>query len=236
MDRIPDPAEALEYVTGGLVRARDLRSLGEFGWMPGMEGSTRVGAASLPGDTTGFLRRMADGDKAARDEVFRRLYTELHRIACRVASRSDRDGTLQATDLIGEAYGRLIRRPAEGWSGRGHFLATAARAMKQVLIDHVRAREAEKRGGGRARLGGLDLDQLAAVYEKRTGGLIRFDEELEELRREEPELAQVVDLRFFAGYPMEEIAELLGTSKRTVERRWDRARAWLCARLDRDFE
>lgn len=236
MDRIPDPAEALEHVTGGLVRARDLRSLGEFGWMPGMEGSTKVGTPALPGDTTGFLRRMADGDKAARDEVFRRLYTELHRIACRVAARSNRDGTLQATDLIGEAYGRLIKRPEEGWNGRGHFLATAARAMKQVLIDHVRARDAEKRGGATRRVGGLDLDQLAAVYEKRTGGLLRFDKELEELRREEPELAQVVDLRFFAGYPMAEIADLLGKKLRTVERRWVDARDWLQARLERDFE
>lgn len=195
-----------------------------------MEGTPSVGTPPS-GDTTEFLRRMADGDAAAREEVFRRLYTELHRIACRVAARGRRDGTLQATDLIGEAYDRLVRKPDDGWNGRNHFLATAAIAMRQVLIDHVRARDAEKRGGMREHVGNLNLDQLVAVYEEKTGGLIRFDAGLGRLAKASPKAAQIVDLRFFGGFSVAEVAELLAMSVRAVEREWTFAKAFLRTEL-----
>ena len=195
-----------------------------------MEGKTILGAAPS-GDTTEFLKRMAAGDAAAREEVFRRLYTELHRIACRVAAKGSRDGTLQATDLIGEAYGRLVRSPEDGWNGRSHFLATAAIAMRQVLIDHVRARDAEKRGGMRQHVGNLNLDQLAAAYEERTGGLLRFDAQLTKLRKASRKASQIVDLRFFGGFSVVEVANVLAMSVRAVEREWTFAKAFLKAEL-----
>lgn len=223
---------ALGTALARLDAGRPLRPIDGLGWMAEMKGMSTERASASVGDTTGFLNRMAAGDAAARDEVFKRLYAELHRIACRVTSRSHREGTLQATDLIGEAYERLVRRPEDGWNGRSHFLATAARAMKQVLIDHVRARKAEKRGGDRVRVGALNLDQLAASYEERTGGLLEFDVELEKLRKERPKLAQVVDLRFFGGLSIPAIAEVTGTPVRSIERRWADARAWLRASLE----
>ena len=212
---------------GGALRSND-----ELDWMRSMEGTSKIVAAPPPGDTTEFLKRMADGDAAAREEVFRRLYTELHRIACRVAARSNRDGTLQATDLISEAYDRLIRKPEDGWNGRSHFLATAAIAMRQVLIDHVRARDAEKRGGLAQHVGNLNLDQLAAAYEERTGGLLRFDAQLTKLARASRKAAQIVDLRFFGGFTVKEVANLLAMSVRSVEREWEFAKAFLKAELE----
>lgn len=199
--------------------------------MRGVESSSNVEAAAPRGDTTEFLKRMAEGDAAAREEVFRRLYTELHRIACRVAAKGNREGTLQATDLIGEAYDRLVRKPEVEWNGREHFLATAAIAMRQVLIDHVRARDAEKRGGARQRVANLNLDQLAAAYEERTGGLLRFDTELSRLAKASPRAGQIVDLRFFGGFSVAEVARLLSMSVRAVEREWTFAKAFLKAEL-----
>jgi RNA polymerase sigma factor (TIGR02999 family) len=199
--------------------------------MHGVESNTKVQTAGPPGDTTEFLKRMAEGDAAAREEVFRRLYTELHRIACRVAAKGNREGTLQATDLIGEASDRLERKPEVGWTGREHFLATAAIAMRQVLIDHVRARDAEKRGGARQRVANLNLDQLATAYEERTGGLLRFDAELSRLAKASPRAGQIVDLRFFGGFSVAEVARLLSMSVRAVEREWTFAKAFLKAEL-----
>ncbi len=196
-----------------------------------MNAAAKTGEGPPLWDTTENLRRMARGDAAAREEIFRRLYTELHRIACRVAAGNRRDGNLQATDLIAEAYDRLVREPADGWNGRVHFLATAAVAMRQVLIDHVRARQAEKRGGTRTHVPSLDLDQLASEYETRTGGILRFDENLSRLARTSRRAAQIVDLRFFGGFTVVEVADMLAMSARAVEREWTFAKAFLRAEL-----
>jgi RNA polymerase sigma factor (TIGR02999 family) len=180
---------------------------------------------------TTLLHRMADGDKAAGEEAFELLYAELHRIASCVARSGGREGTLQATDLIGQAYTRLMRPPAQGWKGRAHFLATAARAMRHVLIDHVRSRKSQRKGGRHRRSSESDLDRLAATYEEQTGDLLQFDRLLEELRLEHPLGARIVDLRFFAGLGVQETAEILDLSVRTIEREWTHARAWLKVRL-----
>lgn len=204
--------------------------------MPGMVNKSAAGNAldastRRPGDITELLNRMSRGDEAARDEVFRLLYTELHRIATGVKRKRARDGTLQATDLIGQAYTRLVRRPRDGWNGRGHFLATAARAMWQVLIDYVRKRKNQKAGGKHKQAPNVNLDQLAAAYEKQTGDLLKFDEVLEDLRREQPVGAQIVELRFFGGFAMQEIAPMLDMGVRSVEREYAFAKAWLKGRL-----
>lgn len=204
--------------------------------MPGMVNKSVAGTAldastRRPGDITELLNRMSRGDEAARDEVFRQLYTELHRIATGVKRKRARDGTLQATDLIGQAYTRLVRKPKDGWNGRGHFLATAARAMWQVLIDYVRRRKNQKAGGKHKQAQNVNLDQLAAAYEKQTGDLLKFDEVLEELRREHPVGAQIVELRFFGGFTVQEIAPMLDMGVRSVEREYRFAKGWLQVHL-----
>lgn len=204
--------------------------------MLGMVNKPVVGAAAEepgrgPGDITELLRRMAQGDERARDEVFRLLYTELHRIATGVKRKRARDGTLEATDLIGQAYTRLVRKPKDGWNGRGHFLATAARAMWQVLIDYVRTRKNQKAGGKHKQAQNVNLDQLAAAYEEKTGDLLKFDKVLEDLRREHPVGAQIVELRFFGGFSVQEIAPILDMGVRSVEREYAFAKAWLKGRL-----
>jgi RNA polymerase sigma-70 factor (ECF subfamily) len=187
----------------------------------------------VPGDvrrTTDQLTRMAQGDAEARSEVFQRLYDHLHRIASRVR-RKNGGADLGTTDLIGEAYERLVDAPEGGWQDREHFLARAAIAMRQVLIDHVRAQGAQKRGGGRLRDRETPLDQVVARLEERTGGLLRFDGALSALRREYPDSAQVVDLRVYGHLSVKEVARVLDVSVRKVEREWTFARTWLRAAL-----
>jgi RNA polymerase sigma-70 factor (ECF subfamily) len=178
------------------------------------------------GRTDDQLSRMARGSAEARSAVFARLYSHLHRIASRVR-RGNAAASLETTDLIGEAYERLVEEPEGGWRGREHFLARAAIAMRQVLIDHLRAQAARKRGGGSRQEAGTDLDQVVARLEDRTGGLLRFDAALGRLRREHPRSAQVVDLRVFAELTVKEVASVLDVSPRSVEREWTFAKAWL---------
>lgn len=196
-----------------------------------------MGKKSLDGRKTGrgtteLLARMGEGHVEARDQVFQRLYDELHRIASRIAHKRLAGQTLEATDLIGEAYHRLARVRSKPWESRAHFLNTAAAAMRQVLVDHVRLRRAEKRGG-RLRRSSVALDALARACEERTGGLVAFDEELKVLERADPVAARVVSLRFFAGLSVDATAEVLDLSVRRVEREWTYARAWLRQHIDK---
>ncbi len=179
--------------------------------------------------TTESLADMARGDPDARDEVFRRLFDELRAVAGRVRWNNDRRATLETTDLIGAAYERLVKAPEGGFQSRDHFLARAAIAMRHVLIDHARARAANKRGGQRQRVGEGVLDTIAARLEEQTGGLIEFDGALARLGVAYPRARQVVDLRVFGGYSVAEVARLLGISVRAVEREWTFAKTWLKA-------
>lgn len=176
-------------------------------------------------DVTRLLRRMAAGDEDARRRVYAALYEQIRAVAGRVHARlgSDRD-TLQTTALIHEAFLKLAGAEPVDWQGRSHFLAVAARVMRQVLVDHHRARTADKRGGGRQR---VPLDDLADAYESRSEGLLDLDAQLERLARADPVAASLVDLHFFGGLPMHATAEALGLSLRSAERLLQYARAWL---------
>lgn len=177
-----------------------------------------------PGHVTQLLARAEAGDERALDALFPLVYAELHRAAER-ALRSERPGhTLQPTALVNEAYLKLVGGGAVPSRNRAHFIGIASRAMRQILVDHARRRQAAKRGGG------IRIDTLGADPADPTSGiddLVALDDALERLSAVSPRLRQVVELRFFGGLSEAEIAAALEVTTRTVQRDWARARAWL---------
>jgi RNA polymerase sigma factor (TIGR02999 family) len=172
------------------------------------------------------------GDPQAAERLLPLVYDELRRLASRRLEQESPGQTLQATALVHEAYLRLVGSdPARRWDGRGHFFAAAAEAMRRILVDRARDRRRLKRGGGRGRvdldLGSVSLDAAP------DDDLIDLDEALTELGREDPVCARLVSLRFFAGLTQAEAAEALGLARRTADRHWAYARAWLYERLRR---
>ena len=158
------------------------------------------------------------------DALFTTLYGELHRLARREAARAGPGAAVSATTLLHEAYLDMAQRNALEFSDRGHFLASAARAMRTVVIDRARAGAAQKRGGG-LDITSLDTQTAEAVAEPAL--LSDIGAALDELAEVEPELANVVDLKFFCGFGVAEIAAMHGVSERTVQRQWEKARLLL---------
>jgi RNA polymerase sigma factor (TIGR02999 family) len=185
-------------------------------------------AGEKAGDVTLLLRRMGAGDGEAREALFALIYSELHDQAERLMRRQEKGHTLQATALVNEAYVRLASGREHEWEDRRHFFGVAGKAMRSVLMDHARRRKTAKRGGGAEP---LPLDALAAKFEEQAGDLVDLDEALREFATIDARAAEVVELRFFAGLTFKEIGRMLGLSYTTVERDWELARAWLCARL-----
>lgn len=180
-------------------------------------------------DVTVWLRRAEEGDERALDQVFPALYGELRRLAHGQLARERAGHTLQASDLVSEAYLKLVRGAPPSTSGRGHFLAVAARAMRQVLVDHARSASAAKRGHGAPP---VTLHEELAGSEVHAEHLLALGQAMDRLDALEPRLRQVVELRYFAGLQDEEIADVLGVTRRTVQRDWAKARAWLHRFLD----
>ncbi len=170
------------------------------------------------------------GDARASARLYDTLYGALHERAKRLMRSQGPAATLQATALVHEAWLKLANSGGACWNDRRHFLKVAARAMRQVLVDHARAKKTEKRGGGRTR---VEFDALFELFEERASDLVGLDEALERLADFDPELARVVDLRFFAGLSIEECAEVMRCSHATVERSWRTARTWLRSELTR---
>jgi RNA polymerase sigma factor (TIGR02999 family) len=190
--------------------------------MPDPDGDSSASLA--PAEITALLVAVGGGDRAAFDRLFEAVYAELRTIAHRQLRRFSAAETLDTTSLVHEAFLKFSKQ--EHWSveSRGHFYRLAARAMRSVVIDRARRRGRVKRGGDR-RLVEVDVESFAAPT--RATELLAIDESLTRLETTEPELAQLVEWRFFAGLSIEEIAELLGVSDRTVKRRWRSARAFL---------
>jgi RNA polymerase sigma-70 factor (ECF subfamily) len=176
-----------------------------------------------------LLAALSAGDRAASGEIFRQLYAHLHSHAARLMSRQPPGHTLQATALVGEAYLRLFGESApRPVLSREHLLAMAARAMRWVLIDHARTKRRDKRGGG---VDTVPLDGVFVTYESKDFDLLALDEALEGLGRLDPDLVRLVELRFFGGLSMEEVATVLGKPLRSLERDWTFAKAWLMKRM-----
>ncbi|HSF18582.1 MAG TPA: ECF-type sigma factor [Vicinamibacteria bacterium] len=181
-----------------------------------------------PGDITRLLHAYADGDRKAFDELVPMVYHELRRIARSHLRRTNRGATLDTTGLVHEAYLKLAGQKGMRVEDRGHFLAIAARAMRQIIISRARARLAAKRGGGDRP---IPLDEQRVASEEQAEYLLDLDRVLDVLRERDENLARTVECRFFAGLSEEETAQALGVSLRTAQRNWMRARAWIRAEL-----
>lgn len=181
-------------------------------------------------ETTRLLRDWAEGDRAALDVLAPRVYKELRRVAGSLMQVEQGGRTLTATALVHEVYLKLVDVSHIEVEHRAHFLALAAKMMRQILLDNARRRHAAKRGAGAAR---IDLDAAAEVVavETRDRALIALDDALEELARVDHRRARVVEMRYFGGLSVEETAAALHVSPETVMRDWKIARAWLTAQI-----
>jgi RNA polymerase sigma-70 factor, ECF subfamily len=175
------------------------------------------------GDVTLLLKAMKSGDGTAVDKLFPLVYKELHRLAASCMRRERAGHTLQPTALINEAYLRLTGDDID-WQSRAHFIGVAARVMRRVLVDHARAHNAGMRGGGLQR---VELEEGMAISKERSSEVLALDDALLRLEKVNARQARVVELRYFAGLSVEEIALLLGTAPRSVQRDWALARVWL---------
>jgi RNA polymerase sigma factor (TIGR02999 family) len=182
---------------------------------------------------TEILNQMGSeaGDDSGVARVLPHVYDELRSLADGYLRGERADHTLQSTALVHEAYLRLAGSVGREWTDRKHFFRVAAKTMRHILVDHGRARAAEKRGGGAAE---QVLTETALALETHHGQILEIDDALQQLFALSPEKAQVVELRFYGGCSIEETAEALGISPATVERHWRFSRAWLKARLTRD--
>ena len=181
-----------------------------------------------PGEVTQLLQRMQGGDRESADRLLELVYGELRAIAGSLMKGQRESHTLQPTALVNEALARMLGGSGAPMESRSQFICVAAKAMRCVLVDHRRRKSSEKRGGGRPNVA---LDDVLAVYEDRSGDLLAVGDAIERLQAMDPQLAAVVDLRFFAGLTVEEVAGALGISKRSAERAWETARTWLSEAL-----
>src|SRR6516162_3985743 len=179
---------------------------------------------------TSILSAIEQGDPRAAEQLLPLVYEELRKLAAQKLAQEKPGQTLQATALVHEAYLRLVGDDRmRGWNSRGHFFAAAAEAMRRILVNRARDKRRLKRGGDRGR---VDLEDVAIGGEAGAPDLLALDEALDGLAREEPACAELVKLRFFAGLTQEEAAQALGVTRRTADRYWAYARAWLFHALD----
>ena len=179
-------------------------------------------------NVTQLLRAAASGERRDLDALMAAIYDDLKRLAVSHMRAESRDHTLQPTALAHEAYIKLIDQRVTDWRDRVHFFAIASRVIRRILVDHARERLAQKRGGGRERVA---LEHAEPEAPERGVDLIALDEALAELAQLDERQAKIVELRFFGGLTLEEIAELLSVGRRTVDRDWQGAKAWLFCRL-----
>lgn len=176
-------------------------------------------------DVTQILCAIEQGDPQAAEQLLPLVYSELRKLAAQRLAQEKPGQTLQATALVHDAYIRLVgAEKVQHWNTRGHFFAAAAEAMRRILVERARRKQRLRHGGGLHR---VDLDELLQDSSEANDNLLALDEALEQLATGEPEAAQVVKLRYFAGLTIEETGLALSISVRTVNRHWAYARAWL---------
>ena len=181
-------------------------------------------------DITRILSAIEEGDPKASEQLLPLVYEELRKLAAQRLAREAPGQTLQATALVHEAYLRLIGEGEEQhWNTRGHFFAAAAEAMRRILIDNARRKDRPKHGGDRAR---IDLDKVEIAAPEVAEDLLILDDALTQLAADDPQAAQLVKLRYFAGLPIKQAAEILGMSPRAADFLWAYARAWLLKKIE----
>ena len=177
-----------------------------------------------PQEVTQLLAAWGKGDRSALDKLFPLVHAELRRIAQRQMSQERPGHTLQATALVNEAYLKLAGQEGFEWHNRVHFFAVCAQVMRHILIDHARAHARDKRGGGAVQ---VSLDEAVLIGGQPPEYFLALDEALRSLERVDSQKARLVELRYFGGLNIDETAEVLNISPRTVRREWRRAKAWL---------
>ncbi len=182
----------------------------------------------LSEQTIHLINAASGGDRQAADDLMSLLYGEFRRLAADYLKRERPEHSLQPTALVHEAFLRLVNQRNVQWQGRSHFFAVGAQAMRRILVDHARRKNRDKHGGGRHRIA---LDEQMTISKRHDEDLIAIDDALEELAKIDPRQAKIVELRFFGGLTVAEVAEVLGVSKRTVENDWTIVRAWLRRQL-----
>jgi RNA polymerase sigma factor (TIGR02999 family) len=175
-------------------------------------------------DLDALIERASGGDRAALDELMPVVYRELRVLAGRYLARERKGQSVQATMLVHEAYLRLFKAKGLQWQNRPHFMAIAAHSMREILVERARARDASKRGGGRAR---VTLDEGVAQAPETPLDVLALNDALERLGAIDSQQARIVELRYFGGLTIEEAANAIGVSPATVKRDWTVARAWL---------
>jgi RNA polymerase sigma-70 factor (ECF subfamily) len=181
-------------------------------------------------DVTLLLKRFSSGDEQALAELIPQIYEELRRLASFYLYGERPDHTLQTTDLVHEAYLRMVDQKHVEWNNRNHFFGVAAQMMRRILVDHARKHVSLKRGGSLAR---ISLEQAAVFSRERPNELIAVDELLTRLASLDPQGSRIVELRFFAGLSLEETAEVTGLSTAKVRREWSATKAWLTREMTR---
>lgn len=187
--------------------------------------------ATKVAQATQIVNKMVAGNRTASEDLFALLYEDFRRLAAMYLKRERPGHTFQPTALVHEAYLKLIDQTRVDWHGRTHFFAVGAQAMRRILVDHARRRNRLKHGGGRYRIA---LNEGLALSPQRDEDLLAVDEALKKLTTVDARQATIVELRFFGGLSVEEVAEVLGISKRTVEKEWTMVRAWLRRELGED--
>jgi RNA polymerase sigma factor (TIGR02999 family) len=184
-------------------------------------------------DVTRVLSAIEEGDPKAPEQLLPLVYDELRKLAAQRLARESPGQTLQATALVHEAYLRLIGSETPSWNGRGHFFSAAAEAMRRILIENARRKQAEKYGGDlkRVELDGLDVPEVAPSQD-----ILAVDEALSKLAAEDPTKAELVKLRYFGGLSVEDAGRVLGISRATADRYWTYARVWLYSELSESEE
>lgn len=184
-----------------------------------------------PHEISELLVAWGGGDESALHRLMPLVYDELRRLAHRYMSRERPGHTLQTTALVNEAYLRLVNWREARWQNRAHFFAVSAQMMRRILVDFARDRQYLKRGGGALR---VSLDKAASFTESRGGNLVALDEALTALAEVDRRKGQVVEMRFFGGLSVKEVAEVLKVSEETVMRDWRLAKVWLLRELGRE--
>lgn len=176
------------------------------------------------GNVTALLAELTKGNEEAADKLIPLVYAELRRLASSYMRKERSDHTLQATALVHEAYLKLIEQRAVTWQSRAHFFGIAAQVMRRILVDHARGHLRDKRGGGERP---VPIDEALVFAPAQSHQLVKLDEALNRLAQLDPRQGKIVELRFFGGLTVEETAEVLGISPKTVKRDWSIAKAWL---------
>lgn len=179
-------------------------------------------------DITTLLHQLHNGNPEVESRLAEAVYHKLHQMARHFMSKERADHSLQPTILVHDAYQELVRASDYTWENRSHFYAVAAQAMRRMLIDHARAHNAVKRGGGQVR---VDLDRVTVFNEQNCDEWLALDEAMNRLAQLDARQCRVVELKFFGGMTDEEVAHVLTVSTKTVKRDWATAKGWLHARL-----